>query len=488
MMKRTFLRLVLMLWILFAACPAYCSTYYYVDPNGNDSNTGLDVNNAFKTIGYAVSKVVAGDTIYVRGGTYAYSGTSTPLTLPVKSGSSPTNRCSLIGYNGERPLLDFTAMTGTGAEGLKITGSYWYVKGFDCKGAPHNGIQIYAGTFNTVEFCSSYENRNSGVQLKHGAANNQIINCDSYHNYDVDTSPPGGNADGFSPKLDVGTGNYFYGCRSWQNSDDAYDCFLNAPTDNVTTTFENCWAFKCGWYWLDGSTNTSMNGNGFKMGSSTNNHNVILKNCLSFQNKAKGFDQNHNKGSMTLYNCTAYGNGGANFSIYEALTTGNRANVTNGVAYTGGTNNLGTFVDHNTNSWDPNFTVNSTDFVSIDPAAAYGPRKPDGNLPDITFMHLAAGSDLIDGGTNVGLPFYGSAPDLGCFEYIPYDCTSPITSDLNGDCQVDLFDYALLADAWAGNLPDADLNNDGFLDFMDIAQFAIDWLTCNRDPASECWQ
>jgi hypothetical protein len=45
-----------------------------------------------------------------------------------------------------------------------------------------------------------------------------------------------------------------------------------------------------------------------------------------------------------------------------------------------------------------------------------------------------------------------------------------------------------MADARAGNLPDVDLNNDGFLDFMDIAQFAIDWLSCNREPASECWQ
>jgi hypothetical protein len=312
-------RIVLMLMcMLFAASTAYCSTYF-VATYGNDSNAG-DINHPFQTIGHAVDTVVAGDTIYVRGGTYSYNGSSTAITLPVVSGSSPTNRCSLIGYNGERPLLDFSAMPGTGSEGLKITGSYWYVKGFDCKGAPHNGIQIYAGTFNTVEFCSSYENRNSGVQLKHGAASNRIINCDSYHNYDAAGS--GGNADGFSPKLDVGTDNYFYGCRSWQNSDDGYDCFLNPPTDNVTTTFDHCWAFKCGWYWLDGSTTSSMNGNGFKMGSSTNNHNIILKNCLSFQNKAKGFDQNHNKGSMTLYNCTAFGNGGANFSIYEALTPG----------------------------------------------------------------------------------------------------------------------------------------------------------------------
>jgi hypothetical protein len=56
-----------------------------------------------------------------------------------------------------------------------------------------------------------------------------------------------------------------------------------------------------------------------------------------------------------------------------------------------------------------------------------------------------------------------------------YICTGLIVSDLNSDCEVDFFDYAILTDTWAGNL-------------MDIAQFATDWLICNREPASECWQ
>jgi hypothetical protein len=56
-----------------------------------------------------------------------------------------------------------------------------------------------------------------------------------------------------------------------------------------------------------------------------------------------------------------------------------------------------------------------------------------------------------------------------------YICTSPIISDLTGNCQVDFLDYVLMADAWTGNL-------------IDMAQFAADWLICNRDPASECWQ
>ncbi|MBN1309005.1 MAG: hypothetical protein JXA18_13865, partial [Chitinispirillaceae bacterium] len=47
----------------------------------------------------------------------------------------------------------------------------------------------------------------------------------------------------------------------------------------------------------------------------------------------------------------------------------------------------------------------------------FGPRKADGSLPDVKFMHLSANSKLIDKGKDVGLPFTGSAPDLGAFEY-----------------------------------------------------------------------
>jgi hypothetical protein len=51
-------------------------------------------------------------------------------------------------------------------------------------------------------------------------------------------------------------------------------------------------------------------------------HNFTLKNCLAFKNKAKGFDQNHNKGSMILYNCTGHNNVVADYRINQALASG----------------------------------------------------------------------------------------------------------------------------------------------------------------------
>jgi hypothetical protein len=465
--RRQHLLFALILCILFGACPAYCSTTYFVQPDGSDSNSGTTINSAFKTITKGESSAVAGDTIYLRGGRHYYSA-----KISISKVGTSIAKFYLFAYPGDtRPILDFSAMAyDSSNRGISLSGQYWYMKGFDIYKAGDNGMNI-SGSNNIIEFCAFYENYDTGLQLGGGAANNQIINCDSYYNYDPNTN--GGNADGFSPKLDVGTGNYFYGCRSWQNSDDAYDGYLNASVD-VNTTYENCWAFKAG-HLKDGS-DCNGNGNGFKMGSSatSSKHNVILKNCLSFQNKAKGFDQNHNKGSMTLYNCTAFNNGGYNYSIYEALASGKMLRLTNDVNLTGGVNLLAdsNFVVQTTNSWMSPFDVNNADFASIDANAAYGPRNADGSLPHIAFMRLAAGSDLIDGGTDVNLPYDGNAPDLGAFEH------------LGGDCQpsgyVDFADLACLAANWAntacGTCNGADFSGDNKVDFSDLAIMAENWL------------
>jgi hypothetical protein len=36
--------------------------------------------------------------------------------------------------------------------------------------------------------------------------------------------------------------------------------------------------------------------------------------------------------------------------------------------------------------------------------------------------------------------------------------------------------------------PTLDFNSDCSLDFHDLRQFAAEWLSCNRNPAGECWQ
>jgi hypothetical protein len=61
-------------------------------------------------------------------------------------------------------------------------------------------------------------------------------------------------------------------------------------------------------------------------------------------------------------------------------------------------------------------TIDAEDFAGLDEADLVKPRQPNGDLPEVPFLRLAAGSDAIDHGVDAGRPFRGPAPDLGAFE------------------------------------------------------------------------
>ena len=405
------------LMLCFLSVPLLSSwpTCLYVSTAGSDSNPGT-LDQPFLTIAKALSLsppfFQPGDTVCVRGGIYFDS-----LTISISQSGTSVAHYHLLAYADECPVLDFSSMpTNSSNRGIKLSGNYWYIRGFDIKGAGDNGMYV-SGSNNAIECCAFYRNRDTGLQLGGGASGNQIINCDSYYNAD----PSGENADGFAAKLDVGTGNSFYGCRAWQNCDDGFDGYLR-PADNVSTTLERCWVFNNG-YLEDGSPSPpNGDGNGFKMGGGDNGnadslrHNIILKNCIAFDNRVKGFDQNNNRGSTTLVNCTAYRNG-SNYGMSAGVKAGEAVVLTNCVAL-GATGPIWAGAVQTTNSWmNPPFSpVTEADFLSLDTSGVRGPRKPDGSLPDIAFLHIAPGSPLIDAGTDVGIAFNGTAPDLGAIE------------------------------------------------------------------------
>lgn len=390
-------------------CLFYSITFaqLYVSPSGSDLNPGT-FELPFRNLSKAVSLAGPDTLIYLRGGIYFDS-----LTIRLNKTGQADKRIKVWAYPGEFPILDFSKQTvASSSRGIQISHNYWHLKGIEVRNAGDNGIYI-SGWYNLVENCSIHDCKDTGLQIGGGGSNNQIINCDSYFNSD----PSEGNADGFAAKLDVGTNNYFYGCRAWQNSDDGWDGYLR-EANNVTTIVENSWCFNNG-YRKNGTPSTG-NGNGYKMGGGDNGnslnlaHKFILKNSLAFDNRVKGFDQNNNRGSMTIYNCSAYRNG-TNYSIPSFINSGETATVTNCVSL-GTAGSLNANIVQLTNSWHTPFVVTNADFISIDTTGVRGARKPDGSLPDITFLHLADGSDLIDAGTIVGLPFNGIAPDLGAFE------------------------------------------------------------------------
>jgi hypothetical protein len=48
-------------------------------------------------------------------------------------------------------------------------------------------MKIEGGSYNIIENCNFYRNRDSGMQIDNGASYNSVLNCDSYYNADTDT-------------------------------------------------------------------------------------------------------------------------------------------------------------------------------------------------------------------------------------------------------------------------------------------------------------
>ena len=209
--------------------PEYAHNVYYCDPAGDDATADGSGNKPFYSVQKAIDIAQPGDFIYMNAGTYNYTARINVSGV----GRKNSGMISLHAVNG-RAVLDFKGMPVADAnQGMRITGSYWHIYGIDICNAGDNGMlverdkpsgggyddckeNITQGHDNIIENCRFYRNADTGLQMKNLAANNKVINCDAFFNVD----PGEGNADGFAVKISHGDGNYFYGCRAWNNSDD----------------------------------------------------------------------------------------------------------------------------------------------------------------------------------------------------------------------------------------------------------------------------
>jgi hypothetical protein len=396
----------------------------------NGTSTGAGTLVSPYDIPTAISKAIAGDTVYIRGGHYMMSS-----QVSLNKGGTATAYISIFAYPGdERPILDFynRGYSGTNASserGIQVSRDYYYICGLDITRAGDNGMHIQS-SFNKIQNCRFYKNCDGGLQISGGTgAHNEVIDCDSHENFDYKTaSGAGGNADGFSCKLTVGIGNKFIRCRSWNNSDDGYDCY---GTQN-DIYFEDCWVMTNGLKsygvtdYPGGTTGIIINqgnGNGFKVGGNASPGGATLIRCISIGHKImstsnKGFDQNNGVGRVFCYNCISY-NDGRGYSFPNNTDPRGANTFANNISLSSGSNSFGTGTVFQTNTWN-GIPVSSADFESLVVENSTAARNADGTLPYMGgLFRLVKTSGLIDTGTDVALPFIGSAPDLGPFEYDP---------------------------------------------------------------------
>ena len=435
-------------------------TVRYASPDGT-SSTGLSADQPGK-LATMIGKLNPGDVLYLLDGQYDLTA-----SISINKSGTASKYIMIAAAEGAHPILDFRKQA-NGNNGVKVGGSYLYIKGLTVRYAGYKGIWVENGKYNILENLDVYGCCNSGIQLRSGG-NNMVINCDSHDNFDYQTD--GGNADGFADKQgDACPGNIYIGCRAWSNSDDGWDSFQRVTT-GTPTVYVNCITYNNGKATFNLTSHPRANGvdknlscfsgksltnfanggnpNGFKLGGKGTKHDAELYRCLAIQHLSKGFDQNNNAGKMKVVNCTAYKNK-INYGFGNAYPYTLYVYNCVSLSPTGGssssnhlsTSSSGTVYQGN-NTWNTGYTVAATNFESTDIADMMGekdefgnqlllPRNEDGTLPEMQLLHIKpTASNLIDKGRNYNsfegekiskyVAFSGSAPDLGYFEYATAD-------------------------------------------------------------------
>jgi hypothetical protein len=277
---------------------------FYVSTTGSDVNPGT-IDLPFASLARAATVAQPGAMIWILPGTFNLAASSV-----LGSRGNAENRIRAFAAPGARPVFDFAQQPrgDSASRGIVLSGDFWHLKGLEVRNAGDNGVLV-SGSNNIVEDLILHNNQDTGLQILNSeaqatddtrAANNLILNCDSFANFDPANN--GENADGFAAKLRIGSGNIFRGCRAWNNADDGWDFFA---ADDVVR-IEDSWAFLNGF--IAGGGTSAGDGNGFKLGGEPNGTgqghapHVVVRGS-GFGNRTCGFTINNNEEDPVLSEC-----------------------------------------------------------------------------------------------------------------------------------------------------------------------------------------
>ena len=419
----------------------------FLSPTGSDSNLGTKESPLFN-LNTAINKLTPGHTIFMLPGTYSYD--KQVLISDSKDGTED-KPYKIQAYDWQEVVLDFSSQpwgnNSSNYVGIYLKGDYWKIQGITVFCAGDNGIKI-EGSHNYIGRCITHHNFDTGIQLGFGhhdenptgelCAYNVIENCDSYLNYDYHGK--GGNADGFACKMHNGKENYFIGCRSWNNSDDAWDLYetdyavhlidcwawnsgedINFTTDEIFTSQEIANKKSAGGNKVSPVTGCQGNGNGIKLGGNGEGGDSkgihTATNCVVFEcddagDSVKGFDENSHKGGIVLENCVSFDNcknymfenGGSNSSFKNNISF-QTENCRKGNATRPG--EIGTSAKLENNNFvsdggdlliNKDMVFTADDFITIKEEDALAPRQQDGSLPNNGFCRIKETSKFYNSG------------------------------------------------------------------------------------------
>lgn len=437
-MKRHFLAILTLLTAIVTATDA---KVIYVAPQGDDAAAGT-IDAPLATLPAAYRLTEGGDTVCFRGGTYNVTDSQVmkingvyAFVFALEKAGTAEHRTCYMGYPGERPVFDFSALMLDGKHrfaAFYLGADYVHLRNFDIVGVPvrikghtqSECVSARRGSHCIVEDIAMHDGMAIGYYQKRGS-HNLVVDCDAYNNYDdYSEGPYGGNVDGFGCHVfdTFEVGNVFRRCRAWRNSDDGFDLISCAAPVEI----DHCMAFYNGYCPSSNPADTvnfvsAGDGNGFKAGGWGMNKRKTkcpdvcpshyIHHSLAYRNKAHGFYANHHLAGNTWENNTSCGNR-SNYNMlnrkntFEAIDVpGYDHSLANNVSWTFTDASLGGHLINidpdritlTNNSFAPSVSsveVTAEMFVSTSVSLLFTRRLPDGRLPSIDFLRGKAGTIL----------------------------------------------------------------------------------------------
>jgi hypothetical protein len=480
--------------------------YYYVSTAGDDDNPGTETR-PWQTIQKAADTLVAGDTVYIRAGTYH------ERVIPQNSGSAG-QYITYAAYPGETAIIDGTGVVVPEYSGLfDLTWGQDYIRvsGLQVIHSDYYGIVAENSSHVTIEHNYTYDTYSSGISSwgsNHiivdgnevvGACTGpwqehiSISNTDTFevrYNHIHDVIPGTEGKEGLSVK-DASSHGKVYGNHVYNLNH--VGIYVDAEAEHLfdVEVYQNLVH--------------DIEAMGFALASEQGGlfENIRLYNNIAYNNLVGLWLSacciaTHPFQDITIINNTfAYNGrngwgGGIGIENTQVQNVVIRNNICSQNTYSQMAAEPSVLpeltVDHNLTDGDrdPEFEFYGVgDLVDVSPSFV-NPAGAD--------FHLQQSSPAIDQGSPNDAPGddfegqarpYGAGYDIGADEFTLY-------GDLDYDCNVDIADIMLVAARWHTAAGDSDyvaaydLDGDGDIDIVDIMLVAVHWgETC--ETAVDKW-
>jgi hypothetical protein len=390
---------------LLSTVAAHAATYY-VATTGNNGNPGTE-EQPWRTVAHAVDTMAAGDTTYVRGGTYNES------VIKFKRSGTENAPIKLLNYPGEKPVIDFIDKTLfhriyiEHASGRNIAIGYITIEGFEIRDG-WEGIKFNNLYNSVIRRNWIHDNRASG-----------ILGIGGHHNvFDRNIISHNGNfvscATGDLTKIGTTVCNQDHGLYLHGNY---YIITNNLIYDNLATGVQQ-----------NGSPTSSYKATRHPSPEFAGGSNwVIASNTISYQSYGPGVliwgDSSNNiriENNILYENCQRCSASGTNAVFFTSVYTATGITIRNNHAYASGSGGIN-FVG-GSGLEDVHYTQ-SGNVVNVSPPGFVNAPSA---VPVSPNFALTARSPAIDSGVSIaettkdfnGTPRpQGRAPDIGAYEY-----------------------------------------------------------------------